>query len=208
MGVPMRLMNVILLAVTFFSIISILFLYQHETNSMKRDKINSYDNYRRIASNDLQSKSEQTKLHTSTSKKGVLMCNGTQVDSEVIYWKVVPGDAEYESPITPHHGEHHDKYLTFEYDHGGWNNIRSSLECIVIIAHAMGRTLVVPPQQHLYLMNYAHTDKDKKEEHTEMGFEDFFDLDLLQSHKGFHVMHMREFLAKEGVTGTVINNLL
>jgi hypothetical protein len=34
-----------------------------------------------------------------------------------------------------------------------------------------------------------------------MGFEDFFAIDLLRSHKGFHVMHMEEFLAKEGVTG-------
>ena len=53
-------------------------------------------------------------------KKGSLVCNGTAVDSEVIYWKVVPGDIEYESPITPHHAEHHDRYLTFSYDGGGW----------------------------------------------------------------------------------------
>ena len=34
-----------------------------------------------------------------------------------------------------------------------------------------------------------------------MGFEDFFDVDLLRSHKGFHMMQMKEFLSKEGVTG-------
>ena len=30
----------------------------------------------------------------------------------------VPGDRTYESPITPHHGLHHDRYISFEYDHG------------------------------------------------------------------------------------------
>jgi hypothetical protein len=34
-----------------------------------------------------------------------------------------------------------------------------------------------------------------------MGFEDFFDVDLLQSHQGYHVIHMEDFLAKEAVTG-------
>ena len=53
-------------------------------------------------------------------KQGSLFCNGSKVDSEVIYWKVVPGDIDYESPITPHHDEHHDRYLTFAYDGGGW----------------------------------------------------------------------------------------
>ena len=45
----------------------------------------------------------------STEKRGLLYCNGSLVDSEVIYWKIVPGDITYESPITPHHGEHHDR---------------------------------------------------------------------------------------------------
>ena len=54
--------------------------------------------------------------------KGSLMCDGVDIGatSEVVYWKVVPGDNEFESPITPHHGEHHTKYITFEYDQGGW----------------------------------------------------------------------------------------
>lgn len=25
-------------------------------------------------------------------------------------------------------------------------------ECVIVMAHAMGRTLVVPPQEHLYLL--------------------------------------------------------
>ena len=85
-----------------------------------------------------------------------------------------------------------------------------------MVAHAMGRTLVVPPQQHLYLLgplysnmatqarpnptNFSiqtgkpHKDKDDKEVHDEMGFEDFFDVNLLCSHKGFHVLRMARTL--------------
>jgi hypothetical protein len=126
---------------------------------------------------------EQEAEQFTEERKGVLMCNGSRLDSEVIYWRIVPGDNEYESPITPHHKEHHDKYLTFEYDAGGWNNIRMGMECLLVVAHAMGRTLVVPPQQHLYLLGQTHKDKGDKEAHDEMGFEDFFDLDLLRSHE-------------------------
>ena len=90
------------------------------------------------------------------TKRGVLKCGGQERDSEVIYWKIVPGDITYESPITPHHGLHHDRYLTFEYDQGGWNNIRMGMEVFIVIAHAMGRTLVLPPAQNLYLLYQKH----------------------------------------------------
>ena len=133
-------------------------------------------------------------------KKGLLQCDGQFVDSEVIYWKIVPGDDTYESPITPHHDLHHDRYLTYEYDEGGWNNIRMSLECVLVFTHAMGRTLVSPPRQNLYLLDKKHKDKSGKVR-SGMGFEDFFDMDLLRSHKGYHVMTSEQFLAKEGVTG-------
>ena len=52
---------------------------------------------------------------SDTERRGVMICHGKLTDTEVIYWKIVPGDAEYESPITPHHGVHHDRYLSFEY---------------------------------------------------------------------------------------------
>lgn len=135
-------------------------------------------------------------------KRGLLQCNGSYVDSEVIYWRIVPGDITYESPITPHHGEHHDRYLSFTYDAGGWNNIRMGLECMIVMAHAMGRTLIVPPQDHLYLLTAQHKDHPlAADSHDEMQFEDFFDLDLLKSHQGFHMMSMQEFLLKEGCSG-------
>ena len=56
---------------------------------------------------------------------------------------------------------------------------------------------MIPPQQHLYLLGKAHKDEKDKVAHDEMGFEDFFDMDLLQSHQGFHMMTMKEFMEKE-----------
>ena len=137
---------------------------------------------------------------TEVERKGLLKCDGKYIDSEIIYWKIVPGDDAYESPITPHHDLHHDRYLTYEYDEGGWNNIRMSLECVLVFTHAMGRTLVSPPRQNLYLVDKKYKAKDGTMR-SGMGFEDFFDMELLRSHKGYHVITSEEFLAKEGVTG-------
>merc|ERR1711991_27449 len=143
--------------------------------------------------------------NSTVETRGKLFCNGRERDSEVIYWKHVPGDLHYESPITPHHADHHDRYITFEYDNGGWNNVRMSLECIIVIAHAMGRTLVIPPQQHLYLLGKTHKDEEDTKAHDEMGFSDFFDIDLLESHKGFHTISMKQFLTQEACQGGLGN---
>ena len=140
-----------------------------------------------------------------SDKRGSLICNGQRLDSEVIYWEDIPEDKIFESPITPHHGDHHDKYITFEYDNGGWNNVRMSLECVIVIAHAMGRTLVIPPQQHLYLLGKTHKDEGDQKAHDEMGFEDFFDIDLLKSHQGYHTITMKEFLEREACKGSLGN---
>ncbi|KAJ1460152.1 GDP-fucose protein O-fucosyltransferase-domain-containing protein [Pelagophyceae sp. CCMP2097] len=130
--------------------------------------------------------------------RGKLVCDGAAVDSEVIYWRTVPGDAEYEAPTTPHHGHHHEKFLSFEYDQGGWNNIRMGVECLVVIAHAMGRTLVVPPAQNLYLLGNAAVDSATGEKtHKKLGFSDFFDLDALQGQAGYHVVTMEQFLQRQ-----------
>lgn len=136
----------------------------------------------------------------AVERRGRLQCDGKLVDSEVIYWKIVPGDDTFESPITPHHGIHHDRYLSYEYDEGGWNNIRMGMECLIVLAHAMGRTLIIPPPQNLYLLNKGHVDPSGKEKR-QMGFEDFFDLSLLESQKGFHMLTTSEFLKREAIVG-------
>jgi len=131
--------------------------------------------------------------------RGKLVCGREdRSDSEVIYWREVPGDSAYESPVTPHHHEHGETYLTFAYDQGGWNNIRMSIEIMLVTAHAMGRTLVAPPVQNLYLLGKPEVDpKTGKRKQRPLGFEDFFDLERLKGQKGFHAMSMRDFLGKE-----------
>eukprot|EP00981_Chlorochromonas_danica_P014119 scaffold7410_cov169-Ochromonas_danica.AAC.4 len=44
-----------------------------------------------------------------TVKRGVLTCQGKQVDSEIIYWRRRSDDEVFESPISPHHGQHDDR---------------------------------------------------------------------------------------------------
>lgn len=63
------------------------------------------------------------------------------------------------------------KYVTFEPDVGGWNNIRMQMETVLIFAAATGRTLVLPPDQPMYLLNKG---KGHQNEHH---FADFFPFD-------------------------------
>ena len=60
---------------------------------------------------------------------------------------------------------------------------------------------MIPPQDHLYLLEKKHKDDHDKSPHDDMGFEDFFDIDLLKSHRGLNIITMKEFLEREGLTG-------
>ena len=60
---------------------------------------------------------------------------------EMVYWSDIPSDALYASPLKQKRGQHETKYMTFEPDGGGWNNIRMAMETVVGLAAATGRTL-------------------------------------------------------------------
>ena len=74
----------------------------------------------------------------------------TLAQSEMMYWSDIPTDSHYVSPF--YNPDEEEKYMTFEPDGGGWNNIRMAMETTVVMAHAMGRTLVLPPSQKFYLL--------------------------------------------------------
>ena len=48
-----------------------------------------------------------------------------EIAAEMVYWRDIPKDAKYKSPFA-NYGPN-PKYLTFEPDEGGWNNIRMSM---------------------------------------------------------------------------------
>jgi hypothetical protein len=73
------------------------------------------------------------------------------------------------------------KFLAFQPDLGGWNNILMQFEIMAVMAWITGRTLVLPPATRLYLLG--------DEPHL---LEDFLDLDALRRH--LPVLTAKEFV--------------
>lgn len=46
-----------------------------------------------------------------------------EIAQQMVYWSDIPSDAKVSSPFRDKN-----KFLTFEPDHGGWNNIRMAME--------------------------------------------------------------------------------
>lgn len=95
----------------------------------------------------------------------------------------------------------HPKYITFPpfLFTGGWNNIRMAMETAVTMALAMGRTLVLPPEQELYLL-----DKQDKGQKNRFTFKDFFHFDSVEmEHPALDVITFEEFLKREAMTGNL-----
>ena len=100
-----------------------------------------------------------------------------QVVDEMVYWNDIPSDSNFVSPFHPSriprdsttndnadNEEEEEKFLTFEPDRAGWNNMRMSFETVVVLAAATGRTLVIPNEKKITQIKqkkHAH----KGEEH-------------------------------------------
>eukprot|EP00985_Skeletonema_marinoi_P029710 scaffold28772_cov69-Skeletonema_marinoi.AAC.1 len=118
----------------------------------------------------------------------------------MIYWSDIPSNDKFVSPIGAYSIKR--KYLTFDQDGGGFNNIRTSMETMIVMAHAMSRTLVMPPSQQMYLLR---KDKGKKRIHFSLTH-DFYHLEQVgYEHAGLHVISMEEFLKTEAMTGNLFN---
>jgi hypothetical protein len=119
-------------------------------------------------------------------------------ETEMAFWSDIPSDASYKSPFLE---EGEERFLTFEPDHGGWNNIRMGMETALVMAHSMGRTLVLPPEQRFYLLGKS----DSQQKNT-FDFGDFFHLDSISlEHEGLNVITSEEFLHRLGKTGQLLN---
>ncbi len=89
--------------------------------------------------------------HSPLAELNCLPFGGPENASEMIYWRDIPTDAAYTSPF---YNSKTTKYLTFEPDKGGWNNVRMNLETVIVMAHAMGRTLVMVCLKTYCLLSY------------------------------------------------------
>ena len=87
------------------------------------------------------------------------------------------------------------RYLTFEPDTGGWNNMRISFEVVVLLAAISGRTLVLPPEQVMYLLQPKKGDKRQgKRQYT-----DYYNLtDNMELMRYVPIITAEEFLQLEG----------
>ena len=71
-----------------------------------------------------------------------------------------------------------------------------SMETVLAMAHAMGRTLVLPPEQRMYLL--GHSGSYRKE----FSFQDFYPMEqIAKHHTGLDIVTMEEFLKKMAMTG-------
>jgi hypothetical protein len=121
---------------------------------------------------------------------------------EMVYWRNIPNDAHYASPFAALNTPENPKYLTFEPDEGGWNNIRMAMETAVTLAHATGRILVMPPHQAIYLLDLEKKAADKNI----FTFDDFFHFDSIErEHAAVEIISFDEFLKREGMTGHLYN---
>mmetsp|Transcript_18206 Transcript_18206/g.16498 ORF Transcript_18206/g.16498 Transcript_18206/m.16498 type:complete len:673 (+) Transcript_18206:3-2021(+) len=120
-------------------------------------------------------------VHTLTCPHGDLLS----------FWRApTKNDIDYVSPYATYGPE--DKYVTFEPDFGGWNNIRMQMELILVFALATGRTLVLPADQPMYLLHHG---KGHQKVHS---FADFFPFDIINQR--VKVISMKEYLEREGLT--------
>ena len=118
--------------------------------------------------------------------------------SEMVYWRDIPSDAEYVSPLKRNDTR---QYLTFEPDEGGFNNIRMAFETSVALAVSTGRILVLPPRMGFYLL----TDEKKKGTYR-LGFEDFYDLGSIAAEQaGLEIIPFHEFLETEAMSGNLLD---
>jgi hypothetical protein len=73
---------------------------------------------------------------------------------------------------------HPDRYITFEPDCAGLNNIRMAFECVVSIAAFTGRTLVLPPPEPWVFIDYDY--ESGRNAVTRSDFRRVFDIDALR----------------------------
>lgn len=126
---------------------------------------------------------------------------GCQISPIVKYWHTSTDC--YTSPLRTKNGlsaaVDERRYVVFQPDLGGWNNIRMSLEVTILFALVTGRILVLPPRSVLYLLNQNKKWKDNK-----TGVEDYIDFNRITLGRGVELMSMTDFLREAAIPGRLL----
>ena len=81
----------------------------------------------------------------------------------------------------------------------GWNNMRLGLENMFVLAHAMGRTLVIPPRRQI-----AHGMQSDATGGNAVSFSDFYDIEAISAKQhGLNIITMEQFLEREALNGNL-----
>ncbi len=128
------------------------------------------------------------------AKRGHIECD-VDVD-ELAYWNSPQGDRDlnFKSPFVTPSSSGKTKYLSFEPDVGGWNNIRMNLEIVFVYALVTGRTLVMPPSNNVYLLDVDKSNPNR-------GFADFYPFNTPEFKKRIPWITTEEFIKREGGEG-------
>lgn len=118
--------------------------------------------------------------------------NQTVVD-DLVYWYDIPSDATYLNPFQKRNVDRGvEQYLLFEQDAAGFNNRRMSIETLITMGISMGRTIVLPPEQPIYMFQHRRAKQKYR-----FSFEDFFHLNEAHlEHTGVNIITMTEFLKR------------
>ncbi len=113
----------------------------------------------------------------------------------VQYWaqQYSKGDC-YQSPLRLQRNKsswNRHKYVVFEPDRGGWNNIRMAAETIILFAHTTGRTLVMPSAMKFYLLT-QNQESSTKFLNRKSTINMFLNVDSLSD--SLNIISMEEFL--------------
>eukprot|EP00956_Cyclotella_meneghiniana_P004207 scaffold5177_cov73-Cyclotella_meneghiniana.AAC.2 len=130
------------------------------------------------------------------ARRAIITCD--EDVSKLAYWNEPQGDRDYifTTPYRDKTPGAKPKYLAFSMDPGGFNNVRMSMEIVFIIAAITGRTLILPPDQPMYLLGNDRTSENKRR-----GLDDFFDMRGPSFKKRVDVITMEDFMKKEAVSG-------
>jgi hypothetical protein len=78
---------------------------------------------------------------------------------DMVYWWDIPSDALAFPSSRRQLPKKQKQYLSFEPEDAGWNNKRMSFEMAMVLAHAMDRTIVLPPKRiisHFHVSIYSY----------------------------------------------------